>query len=242
MLPKLKVSMALSCLIVCMVIAQPSHALLTQVNHVDLPQCDPLSIPNTVHEIGDPVGGFPADQSLLPGTFGSANPSCLATDSTALPDFLVSITNTSGKDFQSVWYIADEETRISNLDGFANDFAFSVAAGQEAFRIDNDITDPAGINHPLRFESILPDGIWQSGEEWRFVLQDYGNLLGLAPNAIASMGVGNASIDLPPFQPISSGSIIARVPEPATIALLFVSLARIGLQRNAIHQPKRSMP
>lgn len=61
---------------------------------------------------------------------------------------------------------------------------------------------------------MLTDGIWQAGETWGFVLQDYTNTLGASADAFTSI----ASFDVAGIIP-SSGSIIA-VPEPASIILL----------------------
>lgn len=65
---------------------------------------------------------------------------------------------------------------------------------------------------------MLTDGIWQAGETWGFVLQDYTNTLGASADSFTSIGVGTASFDVAEIIP-SSGSIIA-VPEPASIILL----------------------
>ncbi len=209
-----------------------AFALPTQVIHQDTPACDPLFIPTLVDEIGD-FTVFPADEALGHLDLGLANPVCTATDLPFIPDALVSIRNLTGRDLQEVWYIADKETTITNFDGEANDIAF--APLQEAFRLDHDISDPFGTHHPLVFESGPFDGIWQAGEEWRFVLQDYTNTLGLAPDAITSRGVGDASFDLAGVASPSSGSIIAipSIPEPASavLALLGMSLSAFVVRR-----------
>jgi hypothetical protein len=85
-----------------------------------------------------------------------------------------------------------------------------------AFRIDNAILDPLGIHWPLigEFGGIV-DGLWQPGETWEFVIQDYVNLFGKPASLLGSIGVPSA----PGTPDLSSGSIIA-IPEPATVALL----------------------
>jgi len=205
-------------------------ALPTIVNHFDDPtHCDPLFIPSLVDEIGDPGAGFPVDEILSHEDLGITAPVCLPSDLPAIPDALVSITNLSGRDFDEVWYVADRDTTITNYDGFANDFAFP--GGQEAFRIDRLASDLLGLHHPLIAEDATPDGIWEAGETWEFVLQDYGNLAGLPPDAITSIGVGDASVDVLGFV-ASSGSIIAIpsiVPEPGSLVLVLLGMSSLGL-------------
>ena len=141
-----------------------------------------------------------------------------------MPDSLVEIVNLTSRTFSEVWYIADRDTSISNVDGFAEDFgvaASGVPVSNESFRIDNMLSDPNGIHHPLVFESI-PNGLFEPGETWQFVLQDYSNALGLPPDAFTSFGVGSASIDIAGTIG-SSGSIIA-VPEPQVLFWLAVAL------------------
>jgi hypothetical protein len=108
-----------------------------------------------------------------------------------------------------VHYVADPDTTgvggttISNEDGLVN-------LGQ-AFRIDT-----VGINTPLVNESMLANGVFQPGEFWTFIIQDYQNAAGLGPANFNSIGVGAASPGGP-----SSGSIIAHIiPEPGALGLV----------------------
>lgn len=207
-------------------------ALPVNVVHVDTPDCDPLFIPNMdVHEIGD-VGVFPSDEALFATDQGvSSFGPCPPTNSPNIADPIVEIRNLSGRDWIEVWYVANPETTITNFDGEANDAAF--APLNEAFRIDNDIKDPGGIHHPLIFESMTPDGIWEAGESWRFILQDYTNSLGYLPSAINSLGVGSASAVGPVGSITSSGSIIGitEIPEPSTCLLTVLALTSSVLVR-----------
>ncbi|MGI9429941.1 MAG: hypothetical protein ACR2NM_14870 [Bythopirellula sp.] len=134
--------------------------------------------------------------------------------------------------------MADQETNITNFDGEAN--AVSFVPTTEAFRIDRKVSDPGGTHHPLISESITPDGIWEIGEAWQFVLQDYTNTLGLPPHAITSIGVGDASSPVtmvtdPAGNPLlSSGSIIAvQIPEPASAMLALLGVAVTSALRRA---------
>ena len=222
-------------LVVVVLCSSQVFALPSQVVHIDTPQCDPLSIPVEVDEIGD-VTEFPADEALFATDLGPSNfTPCVATNITALPDFVVDIRNLSGRDWKEVWYVADPETNITNFDGEANDFSAATGPIHEAFRLDHDISDPFGIHHPLIFESIAFDGIWQAGETWRFVLQDYTNTLGLPPSAISSLGVGDASSTPASGIIDSSGSIIAvPIPEPASAVLLLLSAAATAVSRRRL--------
>ncbi len=199
-------------------LASQAYALPAKVVHIETPQCDVLSIPTDVHEIGH-FAEFPANEALSSADIGSTFlPVCQATDDPTTPDAIVDIRNLSGIAWQEVWYVADQETNITNFDGEANDILSPPV--QEAFRIDYMISDPGGSHHPLLSESMTPDGIWEPGESWQFVLQDYTNTLGLPASAISSIGVGTASGTPATGIIDSSGSIIAiAIPEPASAML-----------------------
>jgi hypothetical protein len=131
----------------------------------------------------------------------------------------VQIINLNPFTFFDVHYVADPGnavvpgTTIGNEDGLVN-------AGQ-AFRIDK-----VGVNTPLLSESINNNGLFEPGESWRFIIDDYQNALGLPPDAFLSIGVGASSPGGP-----STGSIIALIPEPASLglaALAIPALARRG--------------
>ena len=198
-------------------LASFANASPAKVGHWDAPNhCDPLFIPIQVDEIGD-AAIFPPDEALFHDILGDGFPVCTPTNLDNEADPVVLIINDTGRDQKEVWYVADRETDITNYDGFADGLSLTMAEN-EAFRIDHKRSNPTGIHHPLIFESIAFDGVWQAGEEWHFILQDYHNTLGISPNAITSIGVGSASMDLADFVG-SSGSIIT-VPEPTTLAIL----------------------
>jgi len=208
-----------------------AFAVPVDVAFIDTPECDSLFIPNNgVHEIGD-FSVFPAGEKLGSLDLGpiSTSPCLTSADDPSVPNIVVDIRNLSGIAWEEVWYVADSATTISNVDGEANQLPFSPV--QEAFRIDNDVKDPLGVNHPLIFESMTADGIWEIGESWQFILQDYTNLSGLPASALNSIGVGNASPDAGIID--SSGSIIAikAVPEPNSLLLACFGLFGTFIRR-----------
>ena len=106
------------------------------------------------------------------------------------------------QDFIEVYYVANAETAITNVDGLIN--------GELAFKIDN-----VGLNTPLINESMDPDGIFQVDETWEFILQDYFNSVGLDASELASIGIPSNGVlsneDPPEIVYYSSGSIVGIV-------------------------------
>ena len=70
------------------------------------------------------------------------------------------------------------------------------------------------MNKPLVFESMNVDEVFEAGETWDFIIQDFVNDLGGPPAPFDSIGIASLSTGFPP----STGSIIA-VPEPSSLAL-----------------------
>ncbi len=211
--------------------ACPAFGSPTKVVYSDQPTCDPLFIPLDVDELGSTFVPFPADELIRHQDLGQGQPVCTSTDDPLLVDSLVEIVNLTSRTFSEVWYVADRDTTITNVDGFAEDAgvaASGVPVSNYSFRIDNSLSDPNGIHHPLIFESN-PNGLFEPGETWQFVLQDYQNALGLPPDAFTSIGIGSASIDIPGIVG-SSGSIIA-VPEPQAFVWLALALAGVAGRR-----------
>ena len=193
-----------------------ANAYWVQVEHLDAPTCDPLSVPFDVDELGSPMVPFPADELIDHQTLTMGPAVCMATDNPNMADPVVEIRNLTNRTFRELWYVADSETSISNVDGFVEDvLAPSVPPRHLAFRIDNDFYDPSGTHHPLLAESS-PGGGFEPGESWSFVLQDYSNALGLPPDAFTSLQVAGASINVPGVLE-STGSIIA-IPVPEQLA------------------------
>ncbi len=97
--------------------------------------------------------------------------------------------------------------------------------GEEAFRI-----DAIGVNRPLIFESLTPDGIFEAGETWEFIIDDFSNFLGLAADDFFSIGVGAFS----PGGPSSASIIATVVPEPSTALLLGGGLIGLAWRRRRL--------
>ena len=185
-------------------------ALPLTVTHFDLATCDVLSVPTTVDELGTSKF-FPADESILSALISLKGTACPSTNDLKLADSVVEIVNLTSRTFGRVWYVADKDTSITNIDGAVN--------GRPAFRIDS-----VGINSPLFSESIAFNGLFEPGEAWHFTIQDYANALGLPPAAFGSPGVPSD------FETLSSGSIIAtEVPEAGTLLLLLLGAFALGV-------------
>ncbi|MCK4914160.1 MAG: PEP-CTERM sorting domain-containing protein [Planctomycetes bacterium] len=165
---------------------------------------DPL--PEWSHELGI---GFPEDELIEASwTYIEYIPCPLQYEGGL--NVLITMTNLSGLKWYDVSYVSDPETTITNDD-------LELVNGEQAFLIDY-----WGLNTPLLFESMTPDAVFEVGETWEFVIQEYANTLGIAPSAFCSWDNANF-LGLVGGQSggdtISSGSIIG-VPEPATIILL----------------------
>ena len=193
-----------------------ARAVPTNVSYLDIGNQDPLLVPNVVHELGmnQPTGGsFPQNEQIwayyLPHV--DYTPCLQSPDNPNISNPLVGIQNLTGREWTDVWYIADIGTVLNNDDGWVN--------GGLAFKIDN-----VGINTPLVFESMTPDGIFEPMEVWEFVIQDYANAFGISPMAVFSIGVPSTGDQL------SSGSIIA-IPAPGAILLTCLGTSIVGWLR-----------
>ena len=134
----------------------------------------------------------------------------------------VRITNLTNRAFEDLYYVGDVhddgsfETTFTNNDELVADVSpwHTNNAPGLAFKI-----DAIGLNTPLIFESLALNGIFEPGETWHFVIQEYANMLGNSPAALGSVGpipfgaIAQASM----LDTVSSGSIIT--PEPATLCL-----------------------
>jgi len=188
-------------------VAGTAGAVPQFVQSLETPHCDVLMPLSLVDELGH-VSVFPVGERI--DAFWAPTPlsACPMSDNPNIPNVIVNMINLNTITFSDVHYVADPAnaaipgTTISNEDGLVN-------AGQ-AFRIDK-----LGVNTPLVGESMGQNGLFEPGEAWRFVIDDYQNALGLPADAFLSIGVGAASPGGP-----STGSIIALpFPEPASLGL-----------------------
>jgi len=192
-------------IVLILTISNTSQAVPTIVEYIDGPQ-DPLYVPRNVHELGNsPL--FPDEELILSYDEGiTEHRPCPELDNPEFPNVVVSITNLTSESWAELWYVADPQTYLTNHDGWVN--------GELAFKIDN-----VGLNTPLLSESISSNLVFEPGETWTFVIQDYINMFRLQPSLYGSTGVGFSNIG----DKLSSGSIIA-VPIPAPGAILLVSI------------------
>jgi hypothetical protein len=205
--------------------AGPAQAVPTTVQHENLDNCDPLSVPQNVHELGrsPAFDDFPTERIRAAATFTDDVACVTPNQNPSLLNRVVSITNDTGIAWTDLWYVGDPSaataftgTALSNFDGLVN--------GGLAFKIDT-----VGVNRPLFSESIAADGVFAPTETWLFIIDDYQNGLALPPEALDSLGVGSGSL----ADPASSGSIIAvRASEPAALGLVGYAAALALRRRN----------
>ena len=124
-----------------------------------MPNCDPLFVPDNVHELGIAPTFSTFPDELIEAEFTTTDQVARPLDDPDTPNALVVMTNLTPTSWGDVWYVADvfnlasgSGTLISNFDGFVYDAAASFPFG-EAFKI-----DAIGVNRPLFFvESLLTD-------------------------------------------------------------------------------------
>lgn len=183
-------------------------------NYLDLPGCDDHGPLTAVEEFGDPTAFEPSQHIGHASTFTDLS-ACSMTDDPTKPNALVLITNLTSRTLDNLFYVGDPETRFSNVDGEGYGAGTPTIPGL-AFRIDS-----VGMNKNLIFESGTFNGLLEPGETWQFIVQDYENAAGVAPDLFFSVGMAGDSIAIAN----SSASIVRMVPAPGSLALLGAGLA-----------------
>ena len=195
-----------------------------QVYYEDTRQ-DPLYVPKIVHELGENTAGaivFPPDEEIVSQEVPwEGHIPCTQNWEPGFGAMVqVEMKNLSPIDWYDVHYVADPETILTNDDGLIGNAVSPYPDATLAFKI-----DWLGVNTPLVFESMVKDNVFQSGETWQFVIQNY-VALG-PPTPFNSAGIAGNSAGWPP----STGSIIAIIPEPATAGLLGIVLIALAASR-----------
>lgn len=176
----------------------------------DLPTCDSHGLLFSTEEFGDPAV-FSPDQAIAHAFTFTDLSACPLEDDPTIPNALVVITNLTGRRLGDLFYVGDPSTVFTNVDGFGDQGVFPDLVGL-AFRI-----DAAGVNRPLVFESIAADGIFDPGETWHFIVQDYFSPLGLPPDSFTSIGYADGSVAA---VETSSASVVQFVPGPGVLGTL----------------------
>ena len=199
----------LACVAAAAVLGGPAQAV--PGSYVFVPGgCDAPAPLTLTHELGT-APAFPADELIAAQTQPTSLVPCPPRwQPNAAPSVLVVMTNLTATTWSDVYFVADPGWSMTNPDGTVN--------GELALRI-----DAQGLNRPLVAESLLADGLFQPGETWEFVVQNWQGP-GAGPWAPPNFG----SIGVPsPANPLSNASIVA-VPEPGTWLMLATGLGAVG--------------
>lgn len=200
--------------LIAAITAAPAFASFTPIQYQDLSDCDTLGpLPKVMDELG--TGAFPANE-LISATFTFTSiDACPLNSDQLIPNVLLIITNLTNISFTDLHYVQDPQTTFSNFDGIIN--------GEHAVKIDN-----VGLNRPLIAElGGTQPLVFEPGETWEIVLDDWLTATGLTPADLGSIGVPS-----PPVPDPSSGSIVAiPVPEPASLGLLALGTLAIARRR-----------
>ncbi len=198
-------------------------ALPVDGRYLEDPRCDDFGPLIAVEELGT-TAVFPTDERIEAISTFTQDAACIGEpDNPSIPNSLVVMTNLTGRAWNDLFYVGDVQTSFTNIDGFATSDEVPPPGSflTFAFRIDS-----IGLNRPLVFESMTADGIFEVGETWHFIIQDYTNSLGLPADALGSPDFSGGSF----ADPMSSGSIVQFiVPTPASAALL--GLAALTIRR-----------
>lgn len=185
----------------------------------DLPNCDTQGPRVAREELGTgPL--FPQDELISAVATATQITACPASDDPTMLNVLMSITNLSGRSWTDLFYVADPDTTFSNYDGYGVSATAPGVSGLAA-RIDS-----TGFNRVLLAESMTANGVFEVGETWEIILQDWSHPAGFGADMMGSLDFAGASFG----DPFSTGSIVQfLVPAPGSAALL--GLGGLGLVR-----------
>ena len=145
-------------------VALPASAAVVSITAGDLPGCDVLAIPSVplADELGDPYVFPVAEQVSHSFTFTTAT-ACVGTDNPSIDNLLVSVTNLQAFNIADLYYVVNGGASPGTFSNFDGDVSGSLAMK----------VDTVGVNRPLISESMTLDGIFEAGETWKFIVQDY---------------------------------------------------------------------
>ncbi len=190
--------------------AASAGAFVVDGRYFDTTTCDNNGERIAVEELGfQPV--FPLDETIFAVAIPTDLSACPADDDPMVQNFLIEMTNTSGRRWTDLFYVGDAQTQFSNVDGFATTDEAPPPGSllTFAFRI-----DAKGDNRPLITETGAEDGVFAPGETWLFVVQDYVNQFNANPADFSSLDFAGGSL-----APGSSASIVQFVvPTPGSVA------------------------
>lgn len=196
-------------------LAASVQASPTPVTFADFSDCDQLFFPSGIADELGTTPVFPPDEFIMATSNPTTNAACPANDDAVLLNTILILTNGTNYSFTDMHYVADPGTTFSNFDGFIN--------GQIAVRLDS-----VGVNAPVIYESNNANDIFEPGETWEVILNDWTNTAGGQPEDLGSIGVPS-SFGLA----LSTGSIVALpVPEPAALGLMLPML--LVMRRRAV--------
>ncbi len=139
-----------------------AHTLVNDNTYTDGAHCDFHPPQTFVEELGIAGGqtaSFPIDERISASSVPAIQtPVC--TGGTAGTDYQVTITNLSGRWWYNLWFVADLFSSMGNWDG-------NIGVGR-AFRIDD-----IGVNQNLLSESMNADLVFEPGETWVFLVEDW---------------------------------------------------------------------
>ena len=222
---------AVACLALGALTGRPADAVPVSGQFHDDGRCDALPDQLIPRELGDVVT-FPVNSAFAYHDHRYHIAVGVPDDGIA-NDWSVHLTNLSGQAWRDLYFVADGGATIGNADGKVEDLLGAPGAPADAFRI-----DALGVNANLIMESIAADGIFQAGEEWEFVVTNFGTGLNSLPPELKTPGVFAGSSPL--GQTAGNASILAApVPEPMTVGpLLFAGAALLMRHRPA--KPRRA--